>query len=263
MHKTIFGKAVWDRKISFAVTCLVMFVFALMFAALHVDSASKITLLADSYPEALSAVFGDIAAGASPEGFLNLELYSLFLPFTLAITGIIFAVNAIGKEEESGTLELLLASPVTRSRIIIEKLAAIKLTLLVISFSAWFGVLVGKNLFVFDANLLQVALASLSVYLLGLVYAMVAFAGQSVTGKRSVGIGLGSGLLALTYFADIVSKLVDKLDNFKYISPFYYMDMERVINGDGKIINFVILAGLSFTFYMIAHIAFINRDTGV
>ncbi|MBP7018178.1 ABC transporter permease subunit [Candidatus Saccharibacteria bacterium] len=263
MSRIIFGKAIWDRKISIAVTCLVMFIFALMFAALHVDSASKITLLADSYPEALSAVFGDIAAGASPEGFLNLELYSLFLPFTLAITGIVFAVNAIGKEEESGTLELLLASPISRSKIIIEKLTAIKLTLLVISFSAWIGVLVGKHLFVFDANLAQVALASLSVYLLGLTYAMVAFAGQSITGKRSAGIGLGAGLLTLTYFADIVSKLVDNLDNLKYVSPFYYMDMEKVINGNGKLINFVIMIGLSVVFYMIAHIAFINRDTGI
>jgi ABC-2 type transport system permease protein len=263
MRNTIFGMAIWDRKVSIIITSSAMFLFALMYASMHHAFAGDMVALADSFPPELTAVFGDILAASTPAGFLNVELYSLFLPFTVAITGIAFASKAIGGEEDSGTLELLLASPISRSKIIIEKLAAIKFTLLTISFMAWLGVAVGKTLFIFDVNLLHVALASLSVFLLSMLYAVVALAGQSVTGKRSVGVGVGTGLLILTYFIDIISKLIDNLENLKYFSPFYYMDMPRVINGNGQLKNFAILLAASVVFYIVAHVAFINRDTGV
>ena len=263
MLSSIFVKAVWERKISIIATALGMFIFALLFASLHETFAGEIVSISDSFPPEFSAVLGDISAAAKPEGFLNLELYSLFLPFAVAITGIVFAAKSIGKEEESGTLELLLASPISRSRIILQKLAAIKVALFVIAFSPWLGVVLGKTLFVFDANLVNVALASLAIFLLGMVYAMVAFAGQCVTGKSKIGIGVGSGTLVLTYFANVLSNLVENFAWLKYTSPFHYMDVSAVINGNGELINFVILLVLSVVFYVIAHTGFLKRDTGV
>jgi len=263
MFNTIFSKAVWDRKISIIATSVGMFVFALLFSALHKSFAGEITSFADSFPSEFSAVLGDISAAATPEGFLNVELYSLFLPFAVAITGITFGSKAIGKEEDSGTLELLLASPISRSKIIWQKLVAIKTTLFIVAFSAFLGVVLGKALFVFDVNLTNVALASLAVFFLGMVYAMASLAGQSLTGKTRRGIGIGAGLLVITYVADVVSKLVDNLENFKYTSPFYYMDIADVLNGNAEFVNLVVLLGISVVFYVIAHIGFTSRDTGV
>lgn len=263
MFNTIFSKAIWDRKISIIATSVGMFVFALMFAALHQSFAGEIGNFADSFPAGISAIVGDISAASTPAGFLSLELYSLLLPFAVAITGIVFAANAIGKEEESGTLELLLASPISRSKIVLHKMFAIKFTLFVIAFSAWAGVVIGKTLFVFDVNLVDVALASLSVFMLGMVYAMAAFAGQSLSGKARTGIGIGAGLLAVTYVADIVSKLVTNLEGLKYISPFYYMDVSNVLHGSAELINFVVLLGVAAALYVITHVGFNKRDTGV
>lgn len=263
MRNSIFGKAIWDRKISILATSLAMFAFALLFAGMHESIASDVDSFADSFPPEFSSVIGDISAAATPEGWLNLELYSLFLPFAVAITGITFAAKAIGKEEDSGTLELLLASPIRRSKILWQKLAAIKTTLFIVAFSACIGVVIGMSLFVFDVNLVNVALASLSVFLLGMVYAMASLAAQGLTGKTRRGIGIGAGLLVVTYVANVVSQLVDTLENLKYASPFHYMDIAEVLNGNGEFINFAILLGLSILFYIVAYIGFTNRDTGV
>lgn len=253
----------WERKISIIATGLGMFIFALMFAALHESVAEEIGSFADAFPPELGAVIGDLSAASTPAGFLNIELYSLFLPFALAITGITFAAKAIGKEEESGTLELLLASPISRNKIILQKMFAITITLAIIAFSSWLGVLVGQALFVFDVNLGDVAIASASVFLLGMVYAMASLAGQAVTGKSKVGLGVGAGLLVLTYFADLISSLVENLEWIKYASPFHYMDMSAVLNGNGELINFAILLAVAVVFYVIAHAGFLKRDTGV
>jgi ABC-2 type transport system permease protein len=263
MLNSIFGKAIWDRKTSLFATSLGMFVIALLFAVLHKSFAGEVTRFAKMVPSEFSAFLGDISAAATPEGFLAVELYSLFLPFLVAITGITFASKAIGREEDSGTLELLLASPISRSKIIWQKLAAIKTTLFIVAFSAFVGVVLGKALFVFDVNLTNVALASLSVCLLGMVYAMASLAGQGLTGKTRRGVGIGAGLLVLTYVANVVSKLVDNLESLKYLSPFYYMDISEVLNGNGDLVNFAVLLGTTAVFYVIAHIGLVNRDTGV
>ena len=263
MLNSIFGKAIWDRKIGLFATSLGMFVFALLFTVLHESFAGEVTRLANMVPSEFSAFVGDISAAATPEGFLAVELYSLFLPFAVAITGIAFASKAIGREEDSGTLELLLASPISRSKIIWQKLAAIKATLFIVAFSAFVGVVLGKALFVFDVNVSNVAVASLSVFLLGLVYAMASLAGQGLTGKTRLGTGIGAGLLVLTYVANVVSKLLDNLESLKYFSPFYYMDISEVLNGNGELVNFVVLLGITAVFYVIAHIGFVNRDTGI
>ena len=263
MLNSIFGKAIWDRKIGLFATSLGMFVFALLFTVLHESFAGEVTRLANMVPSEFSAFVGDISAAATPEGFLAVELYSLFLPFAVAITGIAFASKAIGREEDSGTLELLLASPISRSKIIWQKLAAIKATLFIVAFSAFVGVVLGKALFVFDVNVSNVAVASLSVFLLGLVYAMASLAGQGLTGKTRLGTGIGAGLLVLTYVANVVSKLLDNLESLKSFSPFYYMDISEVLNGNGELVNFVVLLGITAVFYVIAHIGFVNRDTGI
>lgn len=263
MYKSILLRTLWERRISTAVWSLSMGVFALLFAWVFEIYKDQVADFAVGLPEQMSAIIGDLAGAATPAGFLAIELYSLFLPLVLAIVGIGFGASAIGREEESGTLELLLASPISRSRIILQKLAAIKVVLLAIPFVTWLGVMLGKAIFPFDVNLSDVALASLSVFLLGMVYAMAALAGQSVSGRRKTGLAIGGGLLTVTYVADIVSKMVEKLENIKYISPFYYFDISNVLSGEGQLGNFLVLIAAASLLYLVAHISFLRRDTGI
>jgi len=99
MRNTIFGMAIWDRKVSIIITSSAMFLFALMYASMHHAFAGDMVALADSFPPELTAVFGDILAASTPAGFLNVELYSLFLPFTVAITGIALQVRRLAEKK--------------------------------------------------------------------------------------------------------------------------------------------------------------------
>lgn len=263
MNIMIFKNTISTRKTSTFVWALSMGLFGFLFTAMHQNFAGNITQFADTFPEGLSAFIGDIALAAEPAGFLGVELYGLFLPMVLAVVGLGFGASAIGREEEAGTLEVLLASPISRSRIIMQKFAAIKTSLFIIAAATWVAIAIGSVLFVFNVDLFHVALASLSAFLLGLIYATAALCAQSITGKRGIGIGFGAGLLAITYFADIVSKLIESLSFLKYVSPFYYFDVSNVLFGKGSLSNFIILATISIVFYLIAHTAFVQRDTGV
>ena len=258
----VFTRTLRERRLSTAIYSFALSASALMYVALYKDFASQLDVFAKNYPENLNAFFGDITAAATPEGWLAIELYSLFLPLILAIVGIGFGASAIGKEENSGTLELLLASPVSRSRIIFQKALAMAVQLGIISFSAWLGVVVGMLFFEFDVSLLHVAWSSLAAWLLAMTYGCLALAAQSVTSKRSVGLGVGAGIVIVTYLANAISQLVDWIEPAKYISPFYYYDVEKVIV-DGPSEKILVLVTASAVFYLVAHLAFLRRDTGV
>src|SRR5205085_8095936 len=69
--------------------------------------------LIDSYPPEMLAFFGDATAVFTPAGFLGVELFSL-MPLIVGIFAILIGSGLLAADEENGTLDLLLAHPVSR-----------------------------------------------------------------------------------------------------------------------------------------------------
>ena len=78
--------------------------------------------LIDSYPSAFKAMFGmegvDFTTGP---GYLSTETFSLLAPLMLIGLAIALGAGAIASEEERGSLDLLMASPVSRGRVLAAK----------------------------------------------------------------------------------------------------------------------------------------------
>ena len=78
--------------------------------------------LINSYPTAFKATFGmegvDFTSGP---GYLSTETFSLLAPLMLIGLGIALGTGTIAGEEERGTLDLLIASPVSRGRVLAAK----------------------------------------------------------------------------------------------------------------------------------------------
>ena len=83
--------------------------------------------MVESYPEALkaSSAFGGNVDYASGAGYLSSELFSFMVPLLLLVAAIGAGARATAGEEERGTLDLLLANPISRRRLVLEKLAAL------------------------------------------------------------------------------------------------------------------------------------------
>ena len=236
---------------------------ALLFAGLHESFASDIEDLVSLYPENLSAFVGDIAAAAEPAGWLGLQLYNIFLPIVIGSIGVGFGASAIGKEEESGTLELLLANPVSRTRILLEKAAAIEIQLALIAGSLWLGVAAGTLLFTFDVSLIDVFWATFMGWLLGIFFGFGVLAIQSLRGNRSLALSTGIAVLVIGYFADALAQLFDWLEFLQYVSPFYYYNGPDVLLNGLHVGNAAVLLVGACVFYVVAHLSFTRRDTGV
>ena len=107
--------------------CLVML---LMYPT--VRSNAGFTKLLDAYPAALRKLF-DISNYTSGAGYLRTEVFSFIAPLLLTIFAILWGSDLTAGEEERRTIDALLAAPVSRRRVVLEKWLALVVATLLIS----------------------------------------------------------------------------------------------------------------------------------
>src|SRR5512138_2102423 len=77
-----------------------------------------------NYPEEFGRLF-NIPAMTTGTGYLNAELFSIMLPVLFIIFAIARGARAVAGEEEAGTLETVLVTPVSPTRLLLQQAAAL------------------------------------------------------------------------------------------------------------------------------------------
>lgn len=167
--------------------------------------------------------------------------YSIECGNVLGLGGAFFAsliaVSALAKEEKERTAEFLLTHPVSRSRIFLEKFAAVILQLvamnaLVIGLSLGSIAAIGEEVSQKEILLMHLAYFLLQVELAGICFGISAF-------LRRGSIGIGLGLAILMYFLNLIANMTDKVKFLKYVTPFGYCEGADIVTEgalDGKLI---------------------------
>src|SRR5207248_8557932 len=68
-------------------------------------------------------MFGDPTKLMSPEGFLSLAFFS-YLPLIMGVFAVLAGSGLLAADEENGTLDLILAHPVSRTALFLGRLLA-------------------------------------------------------------------------------------------------------------------------------------------
>ena len=200
----------------------------------------------------ISAMFADMGSFSQAFGMDRIN-FGEFLGFfgvecgnVLGLGGAFFAallgISALAKEEKEHTAEFLLTHPVSRTRVITEKLSAVIaqiviLNLAVIAVTALSVLIIGE-----EADIKTFALLFLSFFLMQLEVAAVTFGISAFLRRGSLGIGLG--LAAVFYFMNIVANLIDETKFLKYITPFGYTESADII-ADGALNGGYLAVGMA------------------
>ena len=200
----------------------------------------------------ISAMFADMGSFSQAFGMDRIN-FGEFLGFfgvecgnVLGLGGAFFAallgISALAKEEKEHTAEFLLTHPVSRTRVITEKLCAVIaqiviLNLAVIAVTALSVLIIGEA-----AYIKTFALLFLSFFLMQLEVAAVTFGISAFLRRGSLGIGLG--LAAVFYFMNIVANLIDETKFLKYITPFGYTESADII-ADGALNGGYLAVGMA------------------
>lgn len=164
----------------------------------------------------------------------------------LGLGGAFFAaligVAALSKEEKEGTAEFLLMHPVSRVRVICEKLAAVMLQIvalnvMILGLSLLSMAMIGEDIPWKEVLLIHLAYFLLQVELAGICFGISAF-------LRRGSIGIGLGLATIMYFLNLIANMTEKARFLKYITPFGYCEGADII-GNGKLDAVLIGIGIS------------------
>ena len=203
--------------------------------------------------EDVSAMFADMGSFSQAFGMDKIN-FGEFIGFfgvecgnVLGLGGAFFAallgISALSKEEKEHTAEFLLTHPVSRTRIIAEKLCAVIaqiviLNLVVIAVTVLSVLIIGE-----EADQKTFALLFFAFFLMQLEVAAVTFGISAFLRRGSLGIGLG--LAAVFYFMNIVANLIDETSFLKYITPFGYTESADII-ADGALNGGCLAVGMAF-----------------
>lgn len=260
--------ALWGFRRSlfwWAVGLAALAALTMAFVPTLTEDAEAFEALFDNVPEGLLTVFGieDVAALGTGVGLVNSRMYAGFGPALVAIMGITMGVGTLVSEEDRGLLNMSMAQPVGRARLIAEKFIACMIGLAVVGLILLGTVAAGNYLLDLEFEVENMVAANLGLMLLGLVFAALALTIGAATGRRSVTIGLASALAAAGFFVNGLAPLVEGLEWAQQLSPFYWLQEPNPL-ANGFAWNWLaISASVAVGLFLAAMISFNARDIDV
>jgi ABC-2 type transport system permease protein len=225
MLRNVFVKSLWDQKRSLVWWCLgigLMIIITMLFYPSIREMTELNEIFATDENPLMKVFVGDITDITSPEGFVNSQLLIFMVPLLYLVFAIGIGSGSIAGEEEKGTLDFLLAHPLTRESVIVQKFLAMNFAVAWIGVFAWASLVIGAAIVDMEIGYSRLAAATFSGVLLGITYGGIAFLFGAAFGKRSLSIGITGALGIGGYLLNVLGPIVGWLEPFTKISPFYY-----------------------------------------
>ena len=169
------------------------------------------------------------------------------------------AVGILSKEEKDKTAEFLLTHPVSRKRIITEKLVAVLIQITAMNFIIY-ALSVGSIAAIGEEiPWKEITLMHLAYYLLQIELAGICFGISAFLRKGSTGIGLG--IAVMMYFLNLIANIADVAEFLKYITPFGYCEGADIVS-NGSLDGIMITVGMIFCLIGItaAYLKYTKKD---
>ena len=219
--------------------------------------------------DSVSSLFSSMGAFTAAFGMDRLNFgtligyYAIECGNVLGLGGAFYAslcaVSMLSKEEKDRTAEFLLTHPVSRTRMISEKLLSVLIRITALNGIVWLlsvGSIaaIGETVPWKELNLLHLA-----YFLLQLELSAICFGISAFVRRGSLGIGLG--VAVIMYFLNLIANITEKASFLKYVTPFGYCSgADLVANGsiDPAMAAIGILIGTAGV--IAAYLKYIKKD---
>lgn len=219
-------------------------------------------LLEDLPPELRNLAGGDLDL-SSPAGYLSGRVFSFLGPILFLVFAIGFGARTLAGEEQAGTLELVLARPVHRWRVVAEKFGAMTVATVILGLVLWVSLAIGAPSVGLDIEAGALAGATLMMVLLGLLFGALALFIGSLTGKRGLTVGIATTVAVGTYLLDLYASVSEAVEPFRGLSPFHYYDAALPLRNGVDPLHAAFLAVVTVFLGGFSLVAFERRDVGV
>jgi ABC-2 type transport system permease protein len=228
------------------------------------NQAAQLNHTIDQLPASVQSLIGGSGGNYfSAENYLNSRVFYLVIPILFAVLMISLGSSLLAREERDGTLELLLARPISRGRLLLGKaLSGLAITG-IIALISLIACIVLSRVVGLPNSAAEITAAMLLSYLLCLVFGAFAFMLTAIGGlARSASVGLTTFFFAASY---ILTGLVSSAEWLRWparLLPYYYFKPEAMLSGNYQWSTLIGYAAAVSVFGIIAYFGFRRRDIG-
>jgi len=262
MNLSLLGRTWRSNAFRLAIICLALAGWGSMLPIIYSQFGAAFREFVDSglIPEAMTNFGGgDVfsLAGSIALGFVHPIAIILLSVFAVG-----FTTNAFAGERQRGTLEILLARPISRRRAYITILVSV-LGFLAIALAAYLvGTTVSARVFnvigEIDTSLLPL------VWLNGLLlfgsFAAIALAASVTFDRLAPALGITLAILLVGYFFEILGSLWPDAEFLQPYSLFHYLQTRDILTGKADPFGFGLLATITVIAIVYALVVFPRRD---
>jgi ABC-2 type transport system permease protein len=263
MRGSVLARTLHERRRSLVGWAVGVAALAALMAAYwpSIRDSTDLQSFTRNLPEAMRALIGggDYSTAA---GFLNAELFAFMMPLLFLIVAIGMGARAVTAEEERGTIDLLLSTPLTRRRMLVEKALGGVLVLAALGAVLFGALLLGSLVVDMGIPAGHLAAISLAVVLIALPFGALAMLVSCATGSHGLALGLTSTAAVAAYMLNALAPLIGSLDRYRNLSPFAWYASADALAGQLALWHVALLVGVAVAFSAAAVLALDRRDLG-
>jgi ABC-2 type transport system permease protein len=264
MLHSVFSKSLWEQRRALVgwtigITAVGVF-YASFFPAVSGPEISE--AMENMAPELMEAL--GFTAISTPAGYLGSTTFGLLGPVLMIVMGTWLGTRAIAGDEESGRLDVLLAHPVSRVQVAVERFAALAVAMGVVSLVLLAALLAVSGVAQLETiGAANLAAACLHLAVLGTFFGGLALAVGAATGSRALCSAVAAAVGVVGYFANTLAAQIDAVSWAQSLSPFRYYSGGRPLVNGVQVVDLGILAAAAIALVAIGTALFSKRDVGV
>ncbi len=164
-------------------------------------------------------------------GFIDIELLSywaILVGFYAAYVG----VGAVSRDVERKSMDLMLSTPVSRRRLLLERGAAVGIMMLILTVGAGLGAVAGASSTGLDVPAWDIMAGFVGVWPLLLVIVALSILLSALFNDQKSAMGLSFAVVLVSYVLNYASYLSDGLKGLRWVTPMGYYDHTGLIIGE-------------------------------
>jgi ABC-2 type transport system permease protein len=226
------------------------------------NESTQMNDLFDNLPDSIKSLVG-IGGGIDPfssVGYLSSQIYATLLPLLLILASVAIA-SSIAGDEEHGLLETSYSLPISRRRVLLERVIAAFAISVGLSVVAWAATAVTATAVGLGVGLSAMAWASVTLGILALAISAITVFVGALTGRKAVALSVGSvaaiGGYLITSLADARIVFFEKIE---FLSVFSLYDVLNVLVDSGPQRSLFGLITVTVVFSAVAAVVIDHRD---
>ncbi len=215
-------RRVWrDHQRALVTWSVALAAIAMFYMAFWPLMGEELAAAYEGIPEAVMRAIGYHQV-TTAGGYMQSVVYGLLGPVLVIIYAVGLGGRILAGQEEDGTLELDLASPVSRGRLYWERFAAGWALATVLVAAVTVALLVSGPLFDLGVATRHILTTSVGLLLLGGGFFSITFAVGAATGRRGAAVGAGAMVATVTFVFRGVAD-AGGVDVLAALSPFSWL----------------------------------------